>query len=181
MITSTYIHKKGIAFVCFQTTGEAQAAIDEFDGKSVEGIPEPLYVKPFQKKRDLKEQVHEHYAAMRSEKLLKDQTCNLFVKGLPLNTTTEEINEYFTEYGPVESVKRKTVDRVENNEKKEEFLGMAFVRFKEYESACKAIRRSNQRPFKGVLLKIDYYEPYEVKKAKENEAIEEAKKALARD
>ena len=118
---------------------------------------------------------------MRSEKLLKDQTCNLFVKGLPLNTTTEEINEYFTEYGPVESVKRKTVDRVENNEKKEEFLGMAFVRFKEYESACKAIRRSNQRPFKGVLLKIDYYEPYEVKKAKENEAIEEAKKALARD
>ena len=58
---------------------------------------------------------------------------------------------------------------------------MAFVRFKEYESACKAIRRSNQRPFKGVLLKIDYYEPYEVKKAKENEAIEEAKKALARD
>ena len=32
-----------------------------------------------------------------------------------------------------------------------------------------------------MLLKIDYYEPYEVKKAKENEAIEEAKKALARD
>ena len=86
----------------------------------------------------------------------------LFVRKLPFATTNQELQEYFSAFGPLRScfVVTKKEDQPPPNEgtseKKDQNLGFGFVNFVQKEDAEKAMQEVQKTKFKGWKLKVEF-------------------------
>lgn len=141
---------KGFGFVCFKNPEEAEKAVQAFSDKS------SLYVcEAKTKERRVQELTKSTYTFKRSV-----QYMNLFVKGFEPNTTKEELEAFFSEFGKVTSIK------VMPN------IGRAFVCFQERDGARIAKEQAHVKLFKGKHLFINYCEPKELRQAQIEEMLD---------
>ena len=87
--------------------------------------------------------------------------CNLFLKNLPHNSTSQEICELFNKYGKVVSFKLK-----QNREGN--CLGYGYVEFEDPNEAETAIKNLNNFEYRGKVISVDNF-------SKVNEREEEEK------
>lgn len=90
----------GYGFVCYKDSESAKRAADDLNNKN------GLYVRRALKKQQRLEEVRKT-----SERFKKSmQKFNLYVKNFPLETTENELREYFSRFGEINNLKimRKT-------------------------------------------------------------------------
>jgi polyadenylate-binding protein len=133
-------------------------------------------------RRALKKPQREAEIKRLSEKFKKSmQKFNLYVKNFPLDTTEEELKEFFAKFGEVHNVRIMKAKKTEESKSSSaessgaappESLGFGFVSYTQTESAARAKLETKNVPFKGVLLYVNQFE---------TKAIREAHKAEVRD
>eukprot|EP00347_Sterkiella_histriomuscorum_P014149 403361976 len=87
--------------------------------------------------------------------------CNLYVKNFPDDTTEEQLQAYFENYGEIESIKLNHKDGK---------AVYAFVCYKDPESAAFAKQQSQTETFHGKQLFINFYEQKEVRLIQQEDA-----------
>jgi polyadenylate-binding protein len=158
------------AFICFETGEQAQQAVRELDGTTVEGSDDPLLVNELLNKHERREENLKNFKKIKEKNLYKSLAQNLYVNGIPKDKTEDEIRQEFEKFGPVSSIKMHMMPSRDDSTKKE-FVGAAFVCYEDAEDAKNAVYRGNMEPMFGTSIFIDYYKPKEVKK---KEKVEEA-------
>jgi polyadenylate-binding protein len=116
----------GFGFVCFREKEAAHQALTAIDGQ------DGLYVRKALKKA-------ERLAEIRrlSDKFRKSMLkFNLYVKNIPLDSTEEELHEYFSKFGLLKNVK--IMHSVAENGEPSKNLGFGFVSFDNSDSAARA-------------------------------------------
>jgi heterogeneous nuclear ribonucleoprotein A1/A3 len=74
----------------------------------------------------------------------------IFVKGLPYDFKEDNIGDRFRKFGEIQSV------RLAYNWQTKQFKGFAYIQFKTYEAAKKAILIMNGKEIKGRQIKVDF-------------------------
>lgn len=106
-IPGTDGQKAPFAFICFDKEGDkeygpkcASSAVNDLNGKVIDA-EHTLYVREALKKQD--REVEKKKEQMRFKQSKK--RCNLYVKNFPPTTTEDELKEFFSKVGELESVK----------------------------------------------------------------------------
>jgi len=139
-ITSAIIMKdeqdkpKGFGFVNFETAEDAALAVQELNGKEMEG--KQLYVGRAQKKIERQSELKSKFEAQKIEQLSKWQGVNLYVKNLDDEVDDDKLRDLFTPFGSITSAK---VMRDDKNHSK----GFGFVCYTNPEEATKAVTEMN--------------------------------------
>lgn len=139
-ITSAYLAKddqgasKGFGFVNYETHEQAQAAIDEMNGKDMNGSP--IYVGRAQKKQEREKELKEMFEKLKRERMSKFQGVNLYVKNLDEGIDDAKLREEFSVAGTITSAK------VMHDEKGVS-KGFGFVCFATPDEATKAVTELN--------------------------------------
>merc|ERR1712209_186037 len=126
---------KGFGFVSFETPEEAQTAVDDLNGKDLEG--KTLYVGRAQKKAERQQELKKKFEQLKLERLNRYQGVNLYVKNLDDTIDDERLRKEFAPYGTITSAK---VMYEEGRSK-----GFGFVCFSSPEEATKAVTEMNGR------------------------------------
>mmetsp|Transcript_27257 Transcript_27257/g.69293 ORF Transcript_27257/g.69293 Transcript_27257/m.69293 type:complete len:646 (-) Transcript_27257:853-2790(-) len=126
---------RGFGFVNFATHDDATKAIEELNGKELDG-GRTLYVGRAQKKRDRERELREKFDQLKLERASKFTGVNLYVKNLDDIVDDEKLREAFMPYGSISSAKVMLDDK--GNSK-----GFGFVCFGSTEEATKAVSEMN--------------------------------------
>lgn len=126
---------KGFGFVAFSDTKSAEKAVQEYNGKEVEG--NILYVGRAQKKTERINELKKRYEQLRLERYNRFQGVNLYIKNLDDSFDDEKLCKEFSLYGTITSAKI----MIENGRSK----GFGFVCFTSPEEATKAVTEMNGR------------------------------------
>lgn len=141
-ITSALLKKdeegnsKGFGFINFASHEEARAAVDEMNGKELDG--QEVYVARAQKKAERERELREMFEKLKRERMSKYQGVNLYVKNLDDTIDDERLRQEFSHCGTITSAK---VMRDEKNTSK----GFGFVCFATPDEATKAVTEMNQK------------------------------------
>uniref|UniRef100_A0A7S3T059 Polyadenylate-binding protein n=2 Tax=Choreotrichia TaxID=141411 RepID=A0A7S3T059_9SPIT len=125
---------KGFAFVNYETHEEAAKAVEELNGKEVNG--KAVFVGAAQKKRDRERELREKFEALKLERASKFTGVNLYVKNLDDNIDDEKLREAFVPFGNITSAKVMVDDKGVSR-------GFGFVCFAQQEEATKAVAEMN--------------------------------------
>lgn len=158
------------AFICFETGEQAQEAVKDLDGRTLEGCDAPLLVNELLNKHERKEENLRNFKKIKEKNLYRSLAQNLYVNAIPKDKTEEDIRKEFEKYGPVSSIKMHMMPS-RDDKSKSEFVGAAFVCYENAEDAKTAVYKGNIEPMFGTSIYIDYYKPKEVKN---KEKVEEA-------
>ncbi|CDW91187.1 cytochrome b5-like heme steroid binding domain containing protein [Stylonychia lemnae] len=179
---------KGFGFVCFADSDSAMRALTDLNGK------DGLYVK-----KALKKEQREAEVKKQSEKFKKSmQKFNLYVKNFPLDTTDDELKEFFARFGEVNNVKimrsqrvtkvttnaategeetfkeQEQSDKYAEEGKLPESLGFGFVSYTNAESAARAKLETKTMLFKGKILFVSQFETKAVRQSHLEETRDKA-------
>ncbi|XP_028148982.1 polyadenylate-binding protein 4-like [Diabrotica virgifera virgifera] len=124
---------KGFGFVAYRDAKSAQAAIEEYNGKEIDG--KVLYLARAQKKIERYNELKKRIEKIRLERYELYQGVNLYIKNLDDSFDDERLHKEFAPYGTITSAK---VMR-ENGRSK----GFGFVCFTSTEEATKAVAEMN--------------------------------------
>jgi len=137
-ITSAVVMKddknesKGFGFINFEKNEEAQMAIDDLNGKEVEG--KQMYVGRAQKKSEREKELKDMFNKIQQERMNKYQGVNLYVKNLDDTIDDERLRKEFS--ASITSAKVMT-------DEKKNSKGFGFVCFATPEEATKAVTEFN--------------------------------------
>merc|ERR1712209_356962 len=126
---------KGFGFVSFETPEEAQTAVDDLNGKDMDG--KTVYCGRAQKKAERQAELKKKFDALKQERMQRYQGVNLYVKNLDDTVDDERLRKEFAPYGTITSA------RVMNEEGRSR--GFGFVCFSSPEEATKAVTEMNGR------------------------------------
>ena len=126
---------KGFGFVSFEDSIHAQAAVDDLDGKEIEG--KTVFCGRAQKKAERQAELKKKFEALKMERMNKYQGVNLYVKNLDDTIDDERLRQEFAPFGTITSAK---VMSEEGRSK-----GFGFVCFSSPEEATKAVTEMNGR------------------------------------
>ncbi|CAO2628766.1 Polyadenylate-binding protein 1 [Lemmus lemmus] len=126
---------KGFGFVSFERHEDAQKAVDEMNGKDLNG--KQIYVGRAQKKVERQTELKHKFGQMRQERSIRCQGVNLYVKNLDDGIDDERLRKEFSPYGTITSAKV----TMEGGRSK----GFGFVCFSSPEEATKAVTEMNGR------------------------------------
>ncbi|CAH1109265.1 unnamed protein product [Psylliodes chrysocephalus] len=126
---------KGFGFVAFGDAKSAEKAVEEWNGKELDG--NVLYVGRAQKKTERINELKKKYEQLRLERYSRFQGVNLYIKNLDDTFDDEKLRKEFANYGTITSAKVMT----ENSRSK----GFGFVCFTSPEEATKAVSEMNGR------------------------------------
>lgn len=126
---------KGFGFVSFDDPEAAMSAVDELNGKEVNG--KVIYVGRAQKKAERQMELKKKFEMMKLERLNRFQGVNLYVKNLDDTIDDERLRTEFAPFGTITSAK---VMCEEGRSK-----GFGFVCFSSPEEATKAVTEMNGR------------------------------------
>lgn len=148
----------GFGFVCFRDPDHALNALKELNGK------DGLFVCRALKRSEREAEVKR--ATERYKKLMLKY--NLYIKNFPSDSTEEELNEFFSKFGEVKSVKivRQAIASgipMEDESEKERVFG--FVSFTTIESARTAKNEAKKTKFKGKEIFVSQFESKAVRAA----------------
>merc|ERR1712128_75250 len=107
---------KCFGFISFKEHEEAEAAVEEMDGKEVDG--KKIYCGRAQKKAEREGELKAKYDKLKQERIQRYQGVNLYVKNLDDSITDESLREAFKTFGSITSAKvitdaddRKTIEK----------------------------------------------------------------------
>lgn len=133
---------KGFGFVSFEDAETAQRAVDELNGKDIDG--RELYVGRAQKKAERQAELKEKFERMKLERINRYQGVNLYVKNLDDNIDDERLRKEFSQFGTITSAKVMSESRNKTGEAGRS-KGFGFVCFSSPEEATKAVTEMNGR------------------------------------
>ncbi|MBN3308458.1 PABP1 protein, partial [Amia calva] len=126
---------KGFGFVSFERHEDAQKAVDEMNGKEVNG--KQIYVGRAQKKVERQTELKRKFEQMKQDRMTRYQGVNLYVKNLDDGIDDERLRKEFSPFGTITSAKV----MMEGGRSK----GFGFVCFSSPEEATKAVTEMNGR------------------------------------
>uniref|UniRef100_A0A4X2K5X7 Polyadenylate-binding protein n=1 Tax=Vombatus ursinus TaxID=29139 RepID=A0A4X2K5X7_VOMUR len=135
---------KGFGLVSFQKHENAQRAVDEMNGKELNG--KQIYVGRAQKKGERKTELKGHFEQMKYDRIIKYRGVKLYIKNLDDDIDEERLKKEFSLFGTITSAKV----MMENGRSK----GFGFVYFSSPEEATKAIAEMNGRLVASKLLYV---------------------------
>ncbi|XP_067045780.1 polyadenylate-binding protein 1-like [Acropora muricata] len=147
---------KGFGFVSYETTEQAQLAVDELCGKEWNG--KKLYAARAQKKAERLMDLKSQFEKKKSEGISRYQGVNLYVKNLDDTIDDGRLREEFSAYGTITSAKVMMDDK--DNSK-----GFGFVCFSSPEEATKAVTELNGRVLVSKPLSVALAQRKEERKA----------------
>uniref|UniRef100_A0A7S4BYW7 Polyadenylate-binding protein n=1 Tax=Chrysotila carterae TaxID=13221 RepID=A0A7S4BYW7_CHRCT len=125
---------RGFGFVNFAEHAEAAKAIEELNGKEVNG--KPIFVGRAQKKRERERELRDKFEQLKLERASKFSGVNLYVKNLDDGIDDEKLREAFAPFGNISSAKVMSDDKGVSR-------GFGFVCFGATEEATKAVAEMN--------------------------------------
>lgn len=133
--TDDYGNSKGYGFVHFEDEEAANAAIENVNGMLLNDLK--VFVGPHISKKD------------RQSKLEQVQKIftNVYVKNIDLETTEEELNEFFGKIGKITSL---VIEKDAEGKSK----GFGFINYENHDDAAKAVETLNDVEFKGKKLYV---------------------------
>ncbi|XP_029919376.1 polyadenylate-binding protein 1 [Myripristis murdjan] len=126
---------RGFGFVSFERHEDAQKAVDEMNGKELNG--KLIYVGRAQKKVERQTELKRKFEQMKQDRMTRYQGVNLYVKNLDDGIDDERLRKEFTPFGTITSAKV----MMEGGRSK----GFGFVCFSSPEEATKAVTEMNGR------------------------------------
>uniref|UniRef100_A0A2K6DVT4 Polyadenylate-binding protein n=1 Tax=Macaca nemestrina TaxID=9545 RepID=A0A2K6DVT4_MACNE len=126
---------KGFGFVSFERHEDAQKAVDEMNGKELNG--KQIYVGRAQKKVERQTELKRKFEQMKQDRITRYQVVNLYVKNLDDDIDDERLRKAFSPFGTITSAKV----MMEGGRSK----GFGFVCFSSPEEATKAVTEMNGR------------------------------------
>uniref|UniRef100_A0A669B179 Poly A binding protein, cytoplasmic 1 b n=1 Tax=Oreochromis niloticus TaxID=8128 RepID=A0A669B179_ORENI len=126
---------KGYGFVHFETHEAAERAVDEMNGKELNG--RQVYVGRAQKKGERQNELKRKFEQMKQDRMTRYQGVNLYVKNLDDGLDDERLRKEFSPFGTITSAKV----MMEGGRSK----GFGFVCFSSPEEATKAVTEMNGR------------------------------------
>lgn len=133
---------KGFGFVSFEDAETASRAVEELNGKDMDG--RELYVGRAQKKAERQAELKEKFERMKLERINRYQGVNLYVKNLDDNIDDERLRKEFSQFGTITSAKVMCEARGKQGEAGRS-KGFGFVCFSSPEEATKAVTEMNGR------------------------------------
>uniref|UniRef100_A0A7N8XPW8 Polyadenylate-binding protein n=1 Tax=Mastacembelus armatus TaxID=205130 RepID=A0A7N8XPW8_9TELE len=126
---------RGFGFVSFERHEDAQKAVDEMNGKELNG--KLIYVGRAQKKMERQTELKRKFEQMKQDRMTRYQGVNLYVKNLDDGIDDERLRKEFSPFGTITSAKV----MMEGGRSK----GFGFVCFSSPEEATKAVTEMNGR------------------------------------
>ncbi|XP_075069986.1 polyadenylate-binding protein 1 [Mixophyes fleayi] len=126
---------KGFGFVSFERHEDAQKAVDDMNGKDMNG--KAIYVGRAQKKVERQTELKRKFEQMKQDRITRYQGVNLYVKNLDDGIDDERLRKEFSPFGTITSAKV----MMEGGRSK----GFGFVCFSSPEEATKAVTEMNGR------------------------------------
>lgn len=126
---------RGFGFVAFEDPEAAERAVDELNGKEMEG--KTLYVGRAQKRGERQMELKRKFEVLKMERMTRYHGVNLYVKNLDDTIDDEALRKEFQRYGTITSAKVMTEDGRSK--------GFGFVCFSSPEEATKAVTEMNGR------------------------------------
>merc|ERR1712213_82254 len=126
---------KGFGFVSFEDSESAEKAVEELNGKDIEG--KTVYAGRAQKKAERQAELKKKFDALKQERMQRYQGVNLYVKNLDDTVDDDRLRKEFAPFGTITSAK------VMNEDGRSK--GFGFVCFSSPEEATKAVTEMNGR------------------------------------
>uniref|UniRef100_A0A2K5DG66 Polyadenylate-binding protein n=1 Tax=Aotus nancymaae TaxID=37293 RepID=A0A2K5DG66_AOTNA len=126
---------KGFGFVSFERHEDAQKAVDEINGKELNG--KQIYVGRAQKKVERQTELKRKFEQMKQDRITRYQGVNLYVKNLDDGIDDEHLRKEFSPFGTITSAKV-MMEGVRSK-------GFGFVCFSSPEETTKAVTEMNGR------------------------------------
>ncbi|XP_072572913.1 polyadenylate-binding protein 1-like isoform X1 [Paramormyrops kingsleyae] len=126
---------KGLGFVSYERHEDAQKAVDEMNGKELNG--KQVYVGRAQKKSERQTELKRKFEQMKQDRMTRYQGVNLYVKNLEDGIDDERLRKEFSPFGTITSANV----MMEGGRSK----GYGFVCFSSPEEATKAVTEMNGR------------------------------------
>ncbi|XP_075684163.1 polyadenylate-binding protein 1-A-like [Rhinoderma darwinii] len=126
---------KGFGFVSYEKHEDALRAVDEMNGKHVNG--KAIYVGRAQKKSERQDELRRKFEQIKQERISRSQGINLYIKNLAECIDDRRLHQAFSPYGTITSAK------VMMNGRRSK--GFGFVCFSTPEEATKAVTDMNGR------------------------------------
>ncbi|XP_036999669.2 polyadenylate-binding protein 1-like [Artibeus jamaicensis] len=126
---------KGFGFVSFRRHEDARKAVDEMNGKELNG--KPIYVGQAQKKVERQAELKRQFEQKRQDKITRCQAVNLYVANLDDHIDDELLRKEFSPFGTITSAKV----MMKGGRSK----GFGFVCFSSAKEASKAATEMNGR------------------------------------
>jgi len=133
--TDEHGNSKGYAFVHFATQEAADKSIELVNGKSLNG--KVCFVGSFVSRKEREKELSG----------TEPKWTNIYVKPLPKNMSSEQLQKMFEKYGEVTSA-------AVSSDEKSESRGFGFVNFANHEEAQKAIDDLNGKDYEGQTLYV---------------------------
>ncbi|XP_029362327.1 polyadenylate-binding protein 1-like [Echeneis naucrates] len=128
-------HSRGFGFVNYANHEDAQKAVDEMNGKELNG--KIIYVGRAQKRLERQGELKRKFEQIKQDRIQRYQGVNLYVKNLDDSIDDERLRREFAPYGTITSAKVMT----DGSQSK----GFGFVCFSSPEEATKAVTEMNGR------------------------------------
>uniref|UniRef100_A0A8C9WPF2 Polyadenylate-binding protein n=1 Tax=Scleropages formosus TaxID=113540 RepID=A0A8C9WPF2_SCLFO len=135
VMTDSNGKSKGFGFVSYERHEDAQKAVDEMNGKELNG--KQVYVGRAQKKSERQTELKRKFEQMKQDRMTRFQGVNLYVKNLDDGLDDERLRKEFSPFGTITSAKV----MMEGGRSK----GFGFVCFSSPEEATKAVTEMNGR------------------------------------
>ncbi|KAF1670157.1 Polyadenylate-binding protein 1, partial [Pygoscelis papua] len=126
---------KGFGFISFERHEDAQKAVDEMNGKELNG--KQIYVGRAQKKVERQTELKRKFEQMKQDRITRYQGVNLYVKNLDDGIDDKRLRKEFSPFGTITSAKV----MMEGGRSK----GFGFVCFSSPGEATKAVTEMNGR------------------------------------
>jgi len=126
---------KGFGFINYKEHDAARKAVEEMNGKELDG--EQLYVGKAQKKSERDKELKSMFEKLKRERMSKYQGVNLYVKNLDDSIDDTKLREEFQHCGTITSAK------VMRDESATQSKGFGFVCFATPDEATKAVTEMN--------------------------------------
>lgn len=127
---------KGFGFVSFEDPENAEKAVDDLNGKELNG--KTLYVGRAQKKSERAAELKRRFEMLKMERMSRYQGVNLYVKNLDDAIDDDRLRKEFSPFGTITSAKVMTDGNGRSR-------GFGFVCFSSPEEATKAVTEMNGR------------------------------------
>ncbi|KAM9309279.1 polyadenylate-binding protein 1A-like [Pholidichthys leucotaenia] len=135
VMTDESSKSKGFGFVSFERHEDAQKAVDDMNGKELNG--RQVYVGRAQKKGERQSERKHKFEQKKRDRLTRYQGAIIYVKNLDDGIDDERLRKEFSPFGTITSAKVMT----DNGRSK----GYGFVSFSSLEEATKAVAEMNGR------------------------------------
>ncbi|CAO2623894.1 Polyadenylate-binding protein 1 [Lemmus lemmus] len=126
---------KGFGFVNFERHEDKQKAVDEMNGKELNG--KQIYIGRAQKKVERQTELKRKFEQMKQDRITRHQGVNLYLKNLDDGIDDEHLRKEFSPFGTINSAKV----MMEGGRSK----GFGFVCFSSPEEVTKAVTEMNGR------------------------------------